>query len=358
MKDTYRILVINPGSTSTKVAVFENEQETDTCTLEHTAEELARFPRQIDQLPLRAQAVRNYVAQLGFRMEAFDCFVARGGSFAAMQAGAYVINANMVDAVRNPREGRTPGASWNACLIADELARETGAPALIYDAVSVDEMEDVARLSGLAEIERRAAAHTLNTKAVGRMVARREGRSYETANYVITHMGGGISTSAHRRGRIVDMVADDEGTFSPERPGRVPCSTLVDLCYSGKYSYPEMKRLMRGKGGIVSYLGTNSCQEVERRIDAGDRQAEQVYAAMAYQIAKDIGAMAAALHFEMDGVILTGGIACSTLLTGLVIGHVRRLAPVTVVPGSFEMQALANGALRVLRGEETVHVFQ
>ncbi len=357
MKDIYKILVINPGSTSTKVAVYENETEVASRTLEHSAQELAGYASQIEQLPLRTGAVEAYMAEQGLRAEDFDAFVGRGGSFAALKAGAYEVNDNMVDAVRHPREGRTPGASWNACLIARALADRAGCRAYIYDAVSVDEMDDVARLSGLADIERKAAAHTLNTKAVARKLAAAAGTDYEHVNYVIAHLGGGISTSAHRKGRIVDMVADDEGTFSPERPGRVPCSALVDLCYSGKYTYKEMKRMMRGTGGMVSYLGSNSAKDVEKMIDAGDERARTVYEAMAYQIAKDIGSMAAVLNFELDGVILTGGIAQSPRLIGMIRDRVEKLAPVTVMAGSFEMEALALGTLRVLRGQEEPNVF-
>lgn len=357
MDKTYKILVINPGSTSTKVAIYENEKELNAKTLEHSAEELAKFPAQIDQLPFRMEAVKSYIAEQGMQVTDFDAFVARGGSYSVFKAGAYQINEEMVDAILHPAPGRTPGASWNATLIANELSKEAGVPAYIYDAVSVDEMEDVARLSGLKEIPRKAAAHTLNTKAVARSVAEKAGSKYEEKNYVITHMGGGISTSAHKKGRIVDMVADDEGTFSPERAGKVPCQSLVDLCYSGKYTYKEMKKMMRGKGGIVSYLGVNGCKDVEAMIKEGNKEAEQVYDALAYQIAKDIGSMAAVLSFELDGIILTGGIAYSEMFTGMVKKYVEKLSEVTVVPGSFEMEALAKGALRVLKGEEGVNTF-
>lgn len=357
MEKTYKILAINPGSTSTKVAYFENDREVNARTLEHSAEELAKYSSQIEQLPFRMEAVRAYIKELGLEVTDFDAFVARGGSYATFKAGAYQIGEAMVDAVVHPAEGRTPGASWNATLIANELSKEAGVPAYIYDAVSVDEMEDVARLSGLKEIPRKAAAHTLNTKAVARAVAAQSGGTYEEKNYVITHMGGGISTSAHKKGRIVDMVADDEGTFSPERSGKVPCQSLVDLCYSGKYSYKEMKKLMRGKGGIVSYLGVNDCKDVEALIREGSEEARQVYDALAYQIAKDIGSMAAVMGFEIDGIILTGGIAYSEMFTGMVKSYVEKLSEVTIVPGSFEMEALAKGALRVLKGEEGVNEF-
>ncbi|MBQ9031998.1 MAG: butyrate kinase [Parasporobacterium sp.] len=357
MKPFYNILVINSGSTSTKVAVFHDFEEISNKTLEHSSQVLEQFHSQQEQIPFRTEAVRNYIQELGLLITDFDAFVGRGGSIAAFQAGAYEVNDAMIDAVYHPRDGRTPGASWNACVIAHTLASEAGKKAYIYDAVSTDEMTEIARYSGYKEIVRKAAAHTLNTKAVARKVAADHGKEYRDCNYVITHLGGGISTSAHRKGRIIDMVCDDEGTFSPERAGKVPCSTLIDLCYSGRYTYREMKGIMRGRGGLVSYLGTNSAKEVEARIQSGDTEAKTVYEAMAYQIAKDIGSMAAVMGFALDGIILTGGIAYSGLLTGMITSYVENLAPVTVVPGSFEMEALAGGIVRVLRGEEEVRVF-
>ena len=345
-----RILVINTGSTSTKLAVFEEEQKC-TVTLEHSAQSLAGFASPLEQLEMRTRMVTDFLNQNGFAIENFDAVAARGGSFAVFSAGAYFVDQSMIDAIHTAKV--TPGAAWLACLIAHRLVEHTEIPAYIYDAVSVDEMDEIAHISGLPEIPRRAAAHTLNSKAVARMVAEQLGSRYEEMNFVVAHLGGGISTTAHCRGRIVDLVADDEGTFSPERAGNLPCSLLVDLCYCGAYTYPQMKKLMRGKGGLVGYLGTNDCTEVERRIAAGDTQAAMVYRAMAYQVSKDIAAMSAALSFEVDRVLLTGGIAYSKYLTDLICRRVAGIAPIEVVPGSFEMMALAAGILRVLRGEET-----
>lgn len=345
-----RILVINTGSTSTKAAVFEDGQCLCQQDIHHPAEELKKYDGPLDQRPMRTEAVRKFLRQQNIPLSSLSAIAARGGSYAVFEAGPYEIDAALLQAVE--RSPFTPGAAWNSCLIAADIAAEAGVKAYIYDAVSVDEMYDMAHLSGLPQIPRRAAAHTLNTKAVSRMVAEKLGKRYEEMNFVVAHLGGGCSTSAHRRGRIVDLNADDEGTFSPERSGRVPCSSLVDLCYSGKYTRQEVKRLMRGQGGLVAYLGTNSTIEVERRIAAGDQQAKVVYEAMAYQISKDIAAMAAAMSFEVDRIILTGGIARSQLLTGMIARRVEKVAPVEIVPGSFEMEALASGVRRVLRGEE------
>lgn len=350
-----RILVVNTGSTSTKVAIFEDDRKTCEFNLEHASEELKKFDSPLDQCEMRTQAVRDFLDQVGFSANDFSAVAARGGSYAVLEAGAYEVDEAFLNMVSQSK--RTPGASWNSCLIAARIAAEGGVKAYIYDAVSVDEMYEVAHISGLPQIPRKAAAHTLNTKAVGRMLAARMGRRYEDMNFVIAHMGGGISTSAHCKGRIVDMNADDEGTFSPERPGRVPCSSLVDLCYSGQYTYKQAKKLMRGQGGLVAYLGTNSAMEVEERIADGDAQAKLVYEAMAYQISKDIAAMAATMSFQVDRVILTGGIAHSVKMTDMIKQRVEKIAPVEIIAGSFEMEALAAGTLRVLRGEESAKHF-
>lgn len=345
-----RILVINTGSTSTKAAVFEDGRRLCQQDIDHPAQELKRYDSPLEQRPMRTEAVRAFLREQQIPLDSLSAVAARGGSFAVFEAGAYEIDRKLLRVVET--SPLTPGAAWNSCLIAADLAGEAGVKAYLYDAVSVDEMYPIAHLSGLPQLPRRAAAHTLNSKAVSRMVAEKMGRRYEELNFVVAHLGGGCSTTAHRKGRIVDLTADDEGTFSPERPGRVPCSALVDLCFSGEYTRKEVKKLLRGQGGLVAYLGTNSAVEVERRITDGDSEAQQVYEAMAYQISKDIAAMAAAMDFEVDRVILTGGIAHSQMLTGMIAQRVERVAPVEVVPGSFEMEALAAGVHRVLCGEE------
>lgn len=345
-----RILVINTGSTSTKVAIFEDERKVCQTNIEHSAEELAAYDSPLDQCQMRTRAVMGFLDEMGFSPVDFSAIAARGGSYAVLEAGAYEVDEAFLHMVSASK--RTPGASWNSCRIAAEIAGAAGIKAYIYDAVSVDEMYDIAHISGLPQIPRRAAVHTLNTKAVARMYAKSADKRYEDMNFVIAHLGGGISTSAHCKGRIVDLTADDEGTFSPERPGRVPCSALVDLCYSGEYGYKQAKRLMRGQGGLIAYLGTNSAVEVERRIAAGDSRAKLVYEAMAYQVSKDIGSMAAAMSFLVDRIILTGGIAHSKMMTTLIKDRVERIAPVEIIAGSFEMEALAAGTLRVIRGEE------
>ncbi len=351
-----RILVINTGSTSTKVAIFEDEKKICEINLDHPSEELKTFDSPLDQCDMRNKAVQAFLDEVGFSPLDFSAVAARGGSYAVFEAGAYEVDEPFLKMVATSK--RTPGASWNSCLIAARIAKQAGIKAYIYDAVSVDEMYNMAHISGLPQIPRRAAAHTLNTKAVARMYAKRVGRRYEDMNFVIAHLGGGISTSAHYKGRIVDMNADDEGTFSPERPGRVPCSSLVDLCYSGEYTYKQAKKLIRGQGGLVAYLGTNSAVEVEELIADGDEQARLVYEAMGYQISKDIAAMAAAMCFKVDRIIMTGGIAHSKMLTDMIRERVEKIASVEIIAGSFEMEALAAGILRVLRGEEAAKHFE
>lgn len=351
-----RILVVNTGSTSTKVAIFEDEKKICEINLDHPSEELKKYDSPLDQCDMRTRAVQAFLDEVGFSPVDFSAVAARGGSYAVFEAGAYEVDEPFLKMVATSK--RTPGASWNSCLIAARIAKQAGVKAYIYDAVSVDEMYDIAHISGLPQIPRRAAAHTLNTKAVARMYAKRVGRRYEDMNFVIAHLGGGISTSAHYKGRIVDMNADDEGTFSPERPGRVPCSSLVDLCYSGEYTYKQAKKLMRGQGGLVAYLGTNSAVEAEELIADGDEKAKLVYEAMGYQISKDIAAMAAAMSFQVDRIIMTGGIAHSKMLTDMIRERVEKIAPVEIMAGSFEMEALAAGILRVLHGEEEAKHFE
>ncbi len=345
-----RILVVNTGSTSTKVALYEDGKNVCEKNLEHASADLDKYDSPLDQYGMRTEAVKDFLNEMGVGPNDISAIAARGGSYTTFESGAYEVDDKFIDMVMNSE--RTPGASWNSCLIAHSIAKEAGIKAYIYDAVSVDEMYEIAHISGLPQIPRKAAVHTLNTKAVAREVAKKMGKKYEEVIFVIAHLGGGCSSSAHMHGRIVDIVADDEGTFSPERPGRVPCSSLVDLCFSGEYSKKTLKKMMRGQGGIVAYLGTNSAIEVENRIAEGDTEAKVIYEAMAYQIAKDIASMAAAVNFDVDRVIMTGGIAHSKMLTGMIRDRVEKIAPVEIVPGSFEMDALANGIHRVLEGTE------
>ena len=351
---SYKILVINPGSTSTKVAVFQDENEILSQNLEHSKEELAQYDTFSDQYELRKDAILGFLENAKIELASINAIAARGGTFGAIKGGAYVIEEKLVEACKAPK---TNHESNLAAIIAQSLARDNNIPAWIYDAICVDEMSEIAKISGMPAIERDSRCHVLNTRAVSLDVAKKIGRPYQEVNFIVTHMGGGIATTLHSKGKIIDIVSDDEGTFSPERSGRVPLKKLVKLCYSGKYDERTMERMIKGNGGFAGYLKTNSAQEVEKMMEQGDAKARQIYQAMAYQIAKDIGSLATVVNGDVDCIILTGGIAYSKMMTDMITERIKFLAQVKVVQGSMEMEALAKGALRVLRGEESANVF-
>ncbi|MGI9952760.1 butyrate kinase [Moorellaceae bacterium AZ2] len=346
----YKILVLNPGSTSTKIALFEDEREVFRKEIEHPSQELSRFPRVLDQLEFRREAILETLKENHVEVKELSAIAARGGPLPPVSGGAYVVNEKMLEVLRSDKIPEH--ASSLAALIAYDIASPLGIPAMIYDAVSTDEMEEIARLSGMPEIERPSLSHALNSRAVARMVAEKLGKRYGEVNVIVAHLGGGITVTIHSKGRIIDVVSDDEGPFSPERAGRVPCRILIDLCYSGQYDHQTMRKKLRGQGGLVAYLGTSNAIEIEERISNGDQYAELVYKAMAYQIAKSIGELATVTCGKVDGIALTGGLAHSQLLAKWITERVSFIAPVEVYPGGFEMEALALGCLRVLRGEE------
>lgn len=346
----YKILAINPGSTSTKIAVYENEKELITTTLNHSSEETAKYAHIQDQFSMRKKAVTEFLTENGYNVEEFDAIVGRGGLLPPVKSGAYRVNELMVDSLMN--RPYIEHASNLGALIAYDIAKEIGVEAYIYDSVRVDELQAVARISGMPEIPRESSVHALNSRAMAMKAASMKGKKYEDLNLVVAHLGGGISLSAHENGKMIDIVSDDEGPFSPERAGRVPCNSLIKLCYSGKYDQKSMIKQLRGNGGLVAYLGTVDAREVEAKINEGDENAKLVYEAMAYQIAKSIGEMATVLYGKVDAIILTGGIAYSKMLTEWIKARVEFISEVLVLPGENEMEALALGTLRVLRGKE------
>jgi len=355
MKDLYRILAINPGSTSTKISVFENDKEIGTRNIEHSSEELAKYSTAVEQYDMRKEAILDYLKELGVSLSEMDAIAARGiGRWGKYRAGAYEINDLMEE--DSLKDTGSHGMILSP-ILANRWAKEYGIKAYVYDVVPVDELEEIARISGSPFIERMGASHTLNTKATARKVAEEMGRTYEDVTFIMCHMGGGIGANLHKNGRTIDVTSDDEGTFSPERAGRVPVDALIKMCFSGKYTEKQVRKLMKGNAGLVGYLGTNDCKEVERRIAEGDRQAELIYKAMAYQIAKDIGALATVVKGKVDRIVLTGGIAYSKMMTCMITERVEFIAPVVVVPGAMEMEALAKGVLRVLRGEEKASAY-
>ncbi len=346
-----RILLINPGSTSTKVALFSGEQQEAKETLTHPAEELAKHAHVWDQFEMRRAAIAGFVSRQALDLRTLAAVVGRGGLLRSVPGGTYRVNEKMLADARGNLQGEH--ISNLGCALAFAFAQEAGVEAYVTDPVSVDEFEPLARYSGHPLIERRALAHALSIHEVARRVAAEMGIALAASNLVVAHLGGGISVAPVKGGRIIDVNdASSDGPFSPERTGGLPLQPFITLCYSGRYTEKEVRRLVMGSGGLLAYLGTSSAQEVEQRIATGDQRAREVYEAMAYQIAKEIGAMATVLSGRVDAVVLTGGLANSRLLVDWITERVKFIAPVKVLPGEFEMEAMVAGALRVLRGEE------
>lgn len=351
MQDIFRLLIINPGSTSTKIAIFDNKKPVLEQTLRHSNEELAPYNTIIGQYEFRKNVILDTLNANGINITKLDAVVGRGGLLKPMEGGTYAVNQKMVNDIRYAPMGQH--ASNLGAVIADEIASQLGIPAFIVDPVVVDEMDEIARISGMPEIKRKSLFHALNQKAVALRAAAELNKKYEEINLIIAHLGGGISVGAHRKGRVVDVnnALDGEGPFSPERAGGLPVSGIIKLCFSGKYTIDEIKKKITGKGGLVAYLGTNDGREVVKRIEAGDKEAELVYKAMAYQVSKEIGACAAVLSGKVDAICLTGGLAYDKYLTGWIKESVEFISNVRIYPGEDEMIALAEGGLRVLRKE-------
>lgn len=348
-----RVLVINPGSTSTKVAVYEDDRPLFVGQAEHSAAELAALGGIAAQEPLRRKAALDLVAAAGLDLSGVVAVVGRGGLLKPVAAGVYRVTPAMLADLRRAERGEH--ASNLGGLIAAEIAAGLGMPALVVDPVSVNEFEPVARLSGLPEIERRSLLHALNIKAGARRAADELGQPLSNLNLIVAHLGGGISVCPLAGGRMIDVNnANEEGPFSPERAGGLPAASLVRLAFSGRFTQEELLRRLNSRGGMVAYLGTNDLKEALARARDGDRQAGLVIEAMAYQVAKEIGAMATVLRGRVDAIVLAGGLARSPEFTELVRSRVAFIAPVLVYPGEDEMAALAAGARRALDGEEPV----
>ena len=357
MQEVFRLLVINPGSTSTKIAVFDNEKPVLEQTIRHASEEIEKYDTIIDQFEFRKTVILDTLNENGINITKFSAVIGRGGLLRPMEGGTYKVNEQMLGDLREAARGQH--ASNLGAMIANEIAKQLNIPAFIVDPVVVDELEPVARISGMPEIERISIFHALNQKAVARRAARDLGKPYEEVNLIVAHLGGGISVGAHKMGRVVDVnnALDGEGPFSPERAGGLPVGSLIKMCFSGKYTIDEMKKKIVGKGGLVAYLGTNDGREVQKMIEGGDKNAELIYQAMGYQVAKEIGACAAVLEGKVDAVCLTGGLAYNSNLTGFISERVSFIGDVRVYPGEDEMIALAEGGLRVLRGEEEAKAY-
>lgn len=352
----FRQLILNPGSTSTKIAVYDDDRPAFTKSIAHTNAELAPYPELNDQLNYRVAVVRGSLAQEKIDLSTLDAVVGRGGIIPGIVAGGYAVDDNLVDCLMHYPV--FDHASNLGGVMAREFAAPLCIPAYIYDAVTSDELLPEARVTGFKEVIRTSFCHVLNARATSHKYAQAMGRQYEDMNLVVAHLGGGISISAHSHGRIIDSVSDDAGPFSPDRAGGLNMIYVVDMCYSGSYSKGEMLKKLRGEGGMSALLGTHDCREIERRIAAGDEWADLVYKAQALQIAKGVGIMLGCFTELIDAVILTGGVAHSKLLTDMVVGYLHHLTRVVILPGENEMEALALGGLRILQKQEQARTFQ
>lgn len=355
---TYKILVINPGGTSTKIGVYADKQNIFEKNVTHTQEELAPFLRIYDQRDYRTAVVYNALKENGISLSDIDVIIGRGGMGKPIEGGVYAVNEAMLEDVKNASYGEH--AANLGPIIAKGLADVSKVPALIMDPVSVDEMEPIARISGLAELPRISMMHTLNSRAVAKKVAQEKGKRYEDLRLIVVHLGSGISITPHACGRMIDCNNSFEaGPMSPDRAGSLPAKSLVKLCYSGKYAdATELTTKINRKGGLYDHLGTKDLREAEKMAEDGNEYAELVLNAMAYQIAKEIGAMATVLKGDVDFIIITGGMAYSGRLVNYVTESVRFIAPVIIKPGEKELDALAYGALGAIRGEEPIKVYK
>jgi butyrate kinase len=353
-----KVLVINPGSTSTKIAVFHGSDSILEHIIDHPVEELRAFKRVTDQYETRKRRILEVLAASGVEIETFHAVVGRGGLIYPVSGGTYTINDRMLADLRTGVMG--DHASNLGGIIAHEIAREYRIPSYIVDPVVVDEMARPARYSGVPGIERSSIFHALNQKAVARLSAERRSGSYESFHFIVVHLGGGITVGAHAQGRVIDVNdgLNGEGPFTPERSGGLPALKLVKRCFSGQFTQEEITRQIKGDGGFAGYLGTNDGREVARRVEEGDEEARSVFEAMAYQVAKEVGAMATVLKGRVDAILITGGLAHNSTFTRLIEERVGFIAPVELYPGEHEMIALALGAVRVLTGEEEALVYR
>jgi len=345
------ILAINPGSTSTKIAIFRGEERILSQNIPHTTEELAPFRRIIDQHHFREKMILGFLKQHDFDVKQLAAVVGRGGLLGPMASGTYLVNDEMIEFLK---QTKLEHASNLGAPLASDVAKDIGVKAYIVDPVTVDEMSDLARVTGRPEIPRISIFHALNQKAAARLAAKQLGKPYEDCRLIVAHLGGGISIGAHAGGKVVDVnnALNGDGPFAPERAGSLPSWSLVELATSGEYDLPTLKKMITGQGGIVAHLKVNDMRKVEEMVKAGDRKATLVFEAMAYNVAKEIGSLAAVLEGKIDAIVLTGGIAYDELFVDLIRRRVEFAGRLIVLPGEDEMTALALGALRVLLGEE------
>lgn len=351
----HRILAINPGSSSTKVAVFEDENNLMTVNIQHPAEDLAAYPGFRPQLEYRKNTIRKTLSDHEIQLTSLNAVVGRGGLMNPVESGAYHVTTEMKEDLEEcPKYNASNLGAW----LADDLAMEANVNAYVYDPVSVDEMWDLSRLTGLPGVERASIGHVLNMKAVAKQWAQTNHKPYEEATLIVAHLGGGITLSLHKNGKLVDMISDDEGPFGPERSGMIPARKLIGFIFSRGLSRQEAFDALQGKGaGLHGMLGTPNTIEVEARIAAGDENARLCYEAMAFNVAKYIGQLATEVSGKVDRIILTGGTAYSPQFTGWVKDRVSFIAPVEIMPGERELEAMAIGVLRVLQGKDNAKTY-
>jgi butyrate kinase len=351
-----RLLILNPGSTSTKIAVYDDETPVFTKSIDHSTEELKKYATIVDQFEFREELIVKTLKEENMPLESITAIVSRGGLLPPVEAGAYTINEDMVWQLRN--KPHHEHASNLGAIIAYSLIQKHPVPAFVYDGVTVDEMLPILRITGLPSLPRRGIGHNLNMRAAGMRYAKEHGKEFSDCSLIVVHLGGGISVCVLRDGKIIDIINDGEGPFSPERTGALPMHEVIETAFSGKYTEKSMMKLIKTQGGLVAHLGTVDVREVEKMIRGGDEHAKLILEAMALNVAKNIGKETPVVSGDVEAIILTGGIAYSKYFTGLVEKYVSFIAPVIVYPGENEMESLALGGLRVLRGEESAKTFK
>ena len=357
--DEQRILAINPGSTSTKIAVYQGSKSIFLKNIKHSAEDLHPFKSIVEQFSFRKEIILKELKEAEIRIDLITAIVGRGGLVKPIESGVYEVNDALLRDLHESKLGEH--ASNLGGLIANDIALSLGnARAFIADPVVVDEMEDVARFTGHPKFTRHSIFHALNQKATARKYAKSVDKPYEKLNLIVAHLGGGISVGAHLKGRVIDVnnALDGDGPFSPERTGTLPCGQVASLCFSGEYTHEQVKKMIKGEGGFVAYLGTNDAYEVEKRVAAGDKEAKKVHDAIAYQLGREVGSLSAVLKGEVDAIIFTGGMAYDKGLINYIKEMVSFIAPVIVYPGEDEMEALAMNGYMVMKGEVEPKVYK
>ena len=345
-------LIINPGSTSTKIGVFEDETLLFEETLRHSTEEIASYASIVDQKDFRKQIILDLLKEKAFDINSLQVIVGRGGMLKPIPGGTYAVSDDLLNDLKIGVQGQH--ASNLGGILAREIGDSIGVPSYIVDPVVVDELMPISRYSGVPELPRTSVFHALNQKAVAKRYAKEQNKPYDSLNLIVVHMGGGVSVGAHEKGRVVDVfnALDGDGAFSPERAGAVPTGALIKMCFSGKYTEKEVYKKVVGNGGFNAYVGTNDMRDVEKMVQNGDQKAEETREAFIMQVAKNIGSMSCVLKGKIDQIIITGGIAYDNVVIAGLKERAGFIAPVTVYPGEDELLALAQGALRVMNGEE------